>query len=198
MRKVALIAAMLMAFGFGGAAAFAATADKPPSPPGQPDCEHGNSGAECKEDPQPEHGGDCQEHGKKGGQNEDHCLDETTSTETTPEDTTPQETTPQETTPQETTPQDTTPQETTPADTPATVTTPGEPTEMPPSGSSSPSEGDDESTAPEASPEQPDAGTPVVLPAAAQTQRADESETVAGASATPQPTTAPQSAPFTP
>ena len=132
MRKVALIAAMLMAFGFGGAAAFAATADKPPTPPGQPNCEHGNSGAECKEDPQPEHGGDCQEHGNKGGQNEDHCLDETTSTETTPEETTPQETTPEkttpeETTPTETTPQETTPQETTPVDTSSTVTTPDEP-----------------------------------------------------------------------
>src|SRR5262245_1691347 len=99
MRKVALVAAMLMAFGFGGAAAFAATADKPPTPPGQPNCEHGNSGAECKEDPQPDHGGECQEHGKLGGQNEDHCLDGTTPTETTTSETTQEKTTHTEPTP---------------------------------------------------------------------------------------------------
>ena len=190
MRKVALIAAMLMAFGFGGAAAFASTADKPPTPPGQPDCEHGNSGAECKEDPQPEHGGDCQEHGKKGGQNEDHCLDETTST-----DTAPTETAPEDTTPTETTPQDTTPQDTTPVDTPATATTPNETSETPSDESSSPSESGEESTAPEASSEQPDTGNAVVLPAAAQTEAAESVSTV---NATTKPSTAPQTAPFTP
>jgi hypothetical protein len=47
---------------------------KPPSPPGQGECEHGNSQKPCKDDPQPDRGKDCEEHGpKEGGVNEDHC-----------------------------------------------------------------------------------------------------------------------------
>ena len=42
MKKLFVIAAMIAAFGL-RAAAFAATADKPPSPPGQGECEHGNN-----------------------------------------------------------------------------------------------------------------------------------------------------------
>lgn len=61
-------------------------------PPGQGECQHGNSGQECKPDPQPEHGQDCEEHGpNEGGVNEDHCLpttSATTSTVTTPPTTT--------------------------------------------------------------------------------------------------------------
>ena len=92
---------------------------KPPSPPGQGPCDHGNgdtngNAGPCKEDPGP--GKDCEEHGKKGGVNEDHCK----GTDTTPTDTTPTETTPTETTP--TTPEETT---STPTDTtPSTSTTP--------------------------------------------------------------------------
>ena len=119
MKKLIVIAAMIAAFGLGGAAAFAASTDKPPSPPGQGECGHGNTEKPCKEDPQPDKGKDCEAHGNQGGVNEDHCKDEeTTPTETTP--TTPTETTP--TTPTETTP--TTPTTTTPTTTTPTTTTP--------------------------------------------------------------------------
>jgi hypothetical protein len=125
MKKLMMIAAMIAVFGLGTAAAFAASSDKPPSPPGQDECEHGNSQKPCKEDPQPDHGADCEEHGNQGGVNEDHCkADETTPTETVP--TTPTETTP--TTPTETTSTETTPTETTSTQTNATETTPAETT----------------------------------------------------------------------
>ena len=124
MKKLIVIAAMLAAFGLGTAAAFAATSDKPPTPPGQPDCGHGNSQAECKDDPNPDQGKDCEAHGNQGGQNEDHCKNETTPTDTTPTDTTPTDTTPTETTPTDTTPTDTTPTDTTPGNTTPTETTP--------------------------------------------------------------------------
>ena len=56
----------------------------PPSPPGQDECQHGNSGKPCKDDPQPDKGKDCEEHGNQGGVNEDHCdAVENTTTETT-------------------------------------------------------------------------------------------------------------------
>src|SRR5687767_7363819 len=83
MKKLIAIAAMIAAFGLGGAAAFAASTDKPPSPPGQGECEHGNSQKPCKEDPQPDKGKDCEEHGNQGGVNEDHCLAGTTTGGTT-------------------------------------------------------------------------------------------------------------------
>lgn len=51
-----------------------AKATPPTSPPGQGECQHGNSGQECRPDPQPSHGQDCEEHGpNEGGVNEDHC-----------------------------------------------------------------------------------------------------------------------------
>jgi len=106
-RVLTVVAAVgLVTLGLGAAAL--AT---PPQggPPGQGDCSHGNTGKDCRPDPQPGHGQDCDEHGpKNGGVNEDHCL----PGETTPTDTTPTETTPTETTPTETTP--TTPTPTTP------------------------------------------------------------------------------------
>ena len=121
MKKLVMIAAMIAAFGLGTAAAFAASSDKPPLPPGQDECEHGNSQKPCKDDPQPDHGGDCEEHGNQGGVNEDHCKgDETTPTETVP--TVPTETT--STTPSETTRTETTSTETTSTQTNATETTP--------------------------------------------------------------------------
>ncbi len=83
MKKLLMIAVMIAAFGLGTAAAFAASSDKPPSPPGQDECEHGNTQKPCKEDPQPDHGQDCDEHGNQGGVNEDHCTSESTPTETT-------------------------------------------------------------------------------------------------------------------
>lgn len=51
-----------------------ASADQPSSPPGQGECQHGNSGKECRPDPQPTHGQECEAHGQQGGVNEDHCA----------------------------------------------------------------------------------------------------------------------------
>jgi hypothetical protein len=90
--------------------AVAAGNEKNPTPPGQGECGHGNSLKPCKEDPQPDKGKDCEQHGNSGGVNEDHCAGTET---TTPDDTTPDDTTPGQTTPDETTPQDTVPTETT-------------------------------------------------------------------------------------
>ena len=118
---VAATAIMLSGIG----AAYAASADKPPSPPGQGECAHGNSNKPCKDDPQPEHGKDCDEHGpKNGGVNEDHCKggDETVTEPTTPTETQP--TTPTETQP--TTPEETIPCSDCPMPTvPSDVTEPG-------------------------------------------------------------------------
>ena len=135
-----IVAIIAVAMAGGVAAVAASPGDKPPAPPGQGECGHGNTGKPCKEDPQPEHGKDCEEHGpKNGGVNEDHCKGETTPTETTPTETTP--TTPTETTP--TTPTETTP--TTPTET--TPTTPSTPTETTPT-----------------TPEKPDGGIIVIPP----------------------------------
>lgn len=83
MKKYFLImfVGVLLALAGGMTAKLAAA--PPPAPPGQNPCTHGNSQKPCKDDPQPEHGQDCLEHGKMGGQNEDHCKDETTTTTTT-------------------------------------------------------------------------------------------------------------------
>ena len=56
-----------------GVGTAAAGNGKPETPPGQGECEHGNSGKPCRDDPQPEHGRDCEQHGNQGGVNEDHC-----------------------------------------------------------------------------------------------------------------------------
>jgi hypothetical protein len=110
-----LLALLVGVLGFAvSGVAVAAVSQKPPSPPGQGECEHGNALKPCKDDPQPDNGKDCEAHGNNGGVNEDHCKgDETTQTETTPTETTPTETTPTETTPTETTPSDGPPQRTT-------------------------------------------------------------------------------------
>jgi len=49
----------------------------------QDGCDHGATSKPCKDDPQPEHGKDCEVHGNHGGINEDHC--EVTSSTTTTE-----------------------------------------------------------------------------------------------------------------
>jgi hypothetical protein len=83
-----LAVAALAVLGLAGASLAGATASNgqgpPNDPPGQGECQHGNSGQECKPDPQPDRGKDCEEHGpKEGGVNEDHCLGaETTGTTT--------------------------------------------------------------------------------------------------------------------
>lgn len=138
--RLAVIAGLLVA-GLGASTALADPGNGPPSsPPGQGECQHGNSGQECKPDPQPEHGKECQDHGNQGGVDEDHCLgttDSTTTAETTTTDqttssststttdettTTDQLTTTDETTTTTTT---TTPQPITQGDTTTSITTTG-------------------------------------------------------------------------
>ena len=80
---------MLLAVAFAATIALpvsVAVADPPPGgPPGQGECEHGNSGETCRPDPQPTHGQDCEEHGpNEGGVNEDHCLPTTDPSTTSP------------------------------------------------------------------------------------------------------------------
>jgi len=136
---VATLAGLLIA-GVGVSAALADPGNgngPPSSPPGQGECQHGNSGQECKPDPQPEHGKDCDQHGNQGGVNEDHCLgttDATTTTETTnTNQTTTSETTTNETTTNETTTDQTTTDQTTAQETTAA---PNTPTSAPPAGTS--------------------------------------------------------------
>jgi len=71
---------LVAALGILGMASAGLAAD----PPGQGPCSHGKSAKECKPDPQPNHGAECDEHGPhEGGVNEDHCLADTTGTTTT-------------------------------------------------------------------------------------------------------------------
>jgi hypothetical protein len=50
-------------------------ADPVGDPPGNDGvCQHGNSDKSCREDPQPDHGKDCESHGANADGNEDHCL----------------------------------------------------------------------------------------------------------------------------
>lgn len=145
--RVAVLAGLLVA----GAGVSAALADPgngngaPSSPPGQGECQHGNSSQECRPDPQPEHGKECDNHGNQGGVDEDHCLgttESTTTTESTPTDQTTSSITPtstEETTTTDlattteettTTAQATTTDETTTTDQPTST---GETTTTPPS-----------------------------------------------------------------
>jgi len=81
---------LVSALGILGMASAGLAAD----PPGQGPCSHGNSGKECKPDPQPDHGAECDEHGPhEGGVNEDHCLGGSTGTTTTAGTTTTSKTT---------------------------------------------------------------------------------------------------------
>lgn len=83
-RRLVATAFAITAITFSGASM--ALASQPSSPPGQGECDHGNSQQSCKPDPQPSNGQDCDEHGpKEGGVNEDHCSPEVTpSTSPTP------------------------------------------------------------------------------------------------------------------
>jgi hypothetical protein len=178
-----LLAVVIGVLGFAmSGVAVAGVDDKPPSPPGQGECEHGNSAKPCRDDPQPDKGKDCEVHGNNGGVNEDHCKgDETTPTETTPTDTPTTETTPTDSTPTETTPNDPTQQ--------VTVPPSGESNASPPSSSSS----EPGSTRATESPTAPTiVGTPPVA-AAAKKQPA-----VLGVTADePKPTRQAQQAPLT-
>lgn len=124
-RFVLLMLVMLVA-GIGTAVALAN------DPPGRDPCSHGNSNKPCRDDPSP-NGKDCDQHGKQGGVNEDHCTttDDTTTTTTTttvPTTTTQTTTTTAPTTTTTTTTQppvtttQTTPTTTTTVDTPPVVT----------------------------------------------------------------------------
>jgi hypothetical protein len=192
MKRFVVIAAMIAAFGLGGAAAFAATADKPPSPPGQGECEHGNDQKACKDDPQTDHGQDCDQHGKQGGVNEDHCAGDSTTTETTTEETTTTETTTTGTT-TESTPGETT--TSTPTESTATQTSSSETT---PETGTTPAETTPSTDENEQSPAQ---SPGVFSPPAQHSKTGGETTQLvsAGASqAAPKPSKAAQPAPFTP
>ena len=121
--KLAVMVGLLVA-GIGVSAALAdpGNGNGPPTTvPGSPgdDCSHGNSGQDCRPDPN-QNGKDCEDHGNARG-NEDHCdqtgtttTDTTSTTETTTTDTT----TTSSTTTSTTTKTDTTP---------TTSTNPGSP-----------------------------------------------------------------------
>ena len=77
------LAILMGVLGFAVSGVAVAGNGQPPSPPGQEECEHGNAAKPCKDDPQPDKGKDCEEHGNQGGVNEDHCkADETVPPET--------------------------------------------------------------------------------------------------------------------
>jgi hypothetical protein len=77
MRKLVIALMFMIAMALAGTVSVSAV--PPTSPPGQGECDHGNSQQSCKPDPQPSNGQDCDEHGPKdGGVNEDHCTPEVT------------------------------------------------------------------------------------------------------------------------
>jgi hypothetical protein len=141
MKKFLCLAApLVLALGVmtgGVVAGFAASSAPPTPPPGQGECSHGKTGKDCKPDPQPEHGKDCDTHGNPGvgGVNEDHCLgtspttstEVTTTNETTTDQTTTNETTTNETTTDQTTNETTSSATTTNKRTTAATTTPADP-----------------------------------------------------------------------
>jgi hypothetical protein len=137
--KLATMVGLLIA-GIGVSAALAdpGNGNGPPTTvPGSPgdDCSHGNSGADCRPDPN-ENGKDCEDHGAARG-NEDHCdaVDTTTTTETSTTSTTTTTTT---------------------TTTTGTTTNPGRPADPPPS-----QNGGSPSSSP-AGPEASSAATPPV------------------------------------
>jgi len=137
--KVLALAGLLLA-GIGASAALAASGNNgngpPTTVPGSPgdDCSHGNSGKDCRPDPN-QNGKDCEDHGNARG-NEDHCqasVPTTTTTTTTPTTTT---TTTQTTTTTPTTSTTTQTTTTTPStSTTATTTTTTPTTSTTPTGS---------------------------------------------------------------
>lgn len=98
----------------------------------QDGCDHGHTGKDCKPDPQPDHGKDCDVHGNHGGVNEDHCDDNTTTTTTTQPPTTTTTLPPTTTTTQPPTTTTTEPPTTTTTETPTTTITTTVPTDVTP------------------------------------------------------------------
>ena len=103
--KGVLVLVLVGSLGLMASLALASNDKNPPGPPtttpgnsgnnpGSPgdDCSHGNSGKECKPDPQPEHGKECEDHGNASG-NEDHCDAVPPTTTSTPSTTTTVQTT---------------------------------------------------------------------------------------------------------
>ena len=86
-----IVAALFVALGAVAAVAADPGTDNPGSPGDA--CSRGASDQDCRPDPQPEHGQDCDDHGVARG-NEDHCGPTETPPETTPDETTPVDTTP--------------------------------------------------------------------------------------------------------
>lgn len=119
LRNLAIMVGCVLLLALGSVSAVMATNNPPGN--GKDPCSHGNANKQCKDDPQPDKGKDCEEHGK-GGKNEDHC--DPRDTTTTPTTTTPTTTIP-------TTPTPTTPTSTTPTSTNPTTTTPSPTTDPP-------------------------------------------------------------------
>jgi len=95
MKRIILIAILAVAFALGIFAATSIAKGPPPGNPGSPgdNCSHGNSNKPCKDDPQPDKGKDCEDHGVARG-NEDHCDQGPGSPPTPTTPTSPPETTP--------------------------------------------------------------------------------------------------------
>ena len=173
--KLAATVGLLIA-GIGVSAAWAdpGNGNGPPTTvPGSPgdDCSHGNSGKDCRPDPN-ENGKDCEDHGNARG-NEDHCDSGGTTTSTTVTTTTPTttDTTPTTTTTgTTTTPSTTTTATTTPTST--GTTNPG-PQGSPPAGTSTP---------PSSNPSSPPSTPPLAKPEPQQEQSQVKSAQAAPAS----------------
>ena len=124
-KLAAMVGLLIAGIGVSAALADPGNGNGPPTTvPGSPgdDCSHGNSGSDCRPDPN-QNGKDCEDHGNAKG-NEDHCdqsgtttTDTTSTTETTTTNTTTTVTS--TTTETETTPVTTT--------NPMTTTNPGTP-----------------------------------------------------------------------
>ncbi len=67
-----IMVAGLLTFGAMPLVATSATASPAHSEQGD-GSDHGNSNKPARQDPQPDKGKDCMEHGRWGGVNEDHC-----------------------------------------------------------------------------------------------------------------------------
>lgn len=78
-----IIGATLLAVSIALIPAAANAAPKDPHQEETDGCDHGHTGKPCKDDPQPDHGKECEVHGNHGGVNEDHCDEQEPTTTTT-------------------------------------------------------------------------------------------------------------------
>ncbi len=216
MKKLIVLAAMIAVFGLGGAAAFAATSDKPSSPPGQSGndqvCPEGDSGKIDVSGSQasitvtaPEGkliSGYCVKAGSanQGLGPESYTVDPpaktVTITHSSGKDISHYSLTfvDEETPPTETTPPDTTPTETTPTDTTPTETTPSEttPSETTPTGTTG------TETTPTETISTEEAESQVFTPPTAQKPAKTPAAVAAVNASATRPSKAAQAAPFTP